>query len=110
MKISLGTFLRFGIESELGADLASSVRTALGHYSDKVHSGQATEGPPRFLAGPEDPDNGYRLDLALDPEVEAALEREAARQGIDVSTLVNHSLHAYLADLDLLVAPAASAS
>lgn len=110
MKIALGTFLRFGIESELGADLASSVRVALCHYSDKVRSGKEVEPPPRFLSGRVEPDNGYRLDLALDPEVEVALEREAARQGIDVPTLVNHSLHVYLADLDLLAAPAARAS
>jgi hypothetical protein len=110
VKISLGTFLRFGIESELGADLASSVRTALGHYSDKVRSGEALQAPPRFLSEPPAPADSYRLDLSLDPELEATLEREAARHGVDVATLVNHSLHAYLADLDLLAAPAARTS
>lgn len=107
MKVSLGTFLRFGIESELGADLATSVRAALGHYSDKLHSGETLE-PPRFLPDPGGSADAYRLDLLLDPDVEAALEREAARQGVDVATLVNHSLHAYLADLDLLSGAAAA--
>lgn len=102
MRISLGTFLRFGYESELGDDLASSVRTALGHYSDKLRSGEALAPPPRFLSEAAAPTDGYRLDLSLDPDIEAALEREAARQGVDVATLVNHSLHIYLADLDLL--------
>jgi hypothetical protein len=103
MRIALGTFLRFGYESELGVDLASSVRTALGHYSDKLRSGEALAPPPRFLSEAAAPTDGYRLDLSLDPDIEAALEREAARHGIDVATLVNHSLHAYLADLDPLV-------
>ena len=101
MKISLGTFLRFGIESELGADLASSVRAAIGHYSDKVRSGEAPQAP-RFLAGPVVPTDAYGLELTIDADLEAALEREAARQGVDVATLVNHSLHIYLADLDFL--------
>jgi hypothetical protein len=106
----LGTFLRYGFESELGDDLASSVRTALGHYSDRVRSGETLEAPPEFLPAAVAPADAYRLDLSLDPDVEAAFEQEAARQGVDVATLVSHSLHTYLADLDMFAAPAARTS
>ena len=104
MKVSLSTLARSGIESELGPDVAAVAQAALAHYTQGLESGRPPVAPPRFLArsarGDED-----ALELNLDPEVEATLEREAAKHGTDLDALVTHSVLVYLAELDLLDTP-----
>lgn len=103
MKITLGTFARNGIESELGTDLAMTVQTALCHYSGKLRSGRPPIAPPAFL--PPAGRNGEALELDVDPAVEANLQREASRLGTDLDALAAHSVLVYLAELDFLRAP-----
>jgi hypothetical protein len=105
MKVTLGTFTRSGMESELGSDLAATVRAALSHYTAKLQAGRAPLGPPAFLASAKGAE-GDALDLSVDPEVEAVLAREATRQGVGVDALAAHSVLVYLAELDFINAPA----
>jgi hypothetical protein len=102
MKVTLRTFTRTGVEAELGPDLAAAVRAALRDYTRKLRSGPAPVAPPRFRASAGQGGQAELLELAVDPSVEAALEREAARQGIDLDALATHSVLVYLAELDLL--------
>jgi hypothetical protein len=102
MKIPLGTFARTGIEAELGSNLAATVQAALCHYSGKVRGGRPPIAPPPFLPGSN---GGETLDLTVDPEVEEALQGEAARLGTNVEALAAHSVMVYLAELDFLRAP-----
>jgi hypothetical protein len=102
MKITLGTFARIGIESELGPDVAATARAALFHYTSKLESGRPPVAPPRFFAPSELQGGEEALELNLDPEVEAMLEREAARQGTDLDALTAHSVLLYLAEFDFL--------
>lgn len=100
MKVVLGTFTRSGIEALLGGDIAACVRAALGRYAERV------ELEPTRRAIPGRPDLrptsvGAEIELALDPEVEAALEREARESGgASLDQVVTHAVLAYLADLD----------
>lgn len=103
MKIVLGPLARSGIEAFLGGDIAVGVRAALGHYAA---SGACDELAPGGRALPcllEHPSFrvGAELELTLDPEVEAALERGARESGgVSTSQVVAHAVLAYLADLD----------
>jgi predicted HicB family RNase H-like nuclease len=101
MKITLCTFTRTGAEAELGPDLAATVRAALCDYSRKLRSGREPIAPPQFRAS-VGLGKSAELELAVDPDVEAALEREATRQGIALDALATHSVLVYLAELDLL--------
>lgn len=105
MRVALGTFARSGIETQLGVDLATGVQAALCHYAGKLKSGRAPIEPPRFCRDQGSRDPEVSFDLAVDPEVEILLEREAARQGTDVSQLALHGVMIYLAELDFLAAP-----
>lgn len=105
MRVRICTFARNGAESELGPDLAETVRTALSHYSDKLRSGRPPLPPPRFVVGAKRKDGVEALELSIAPEVERALKREAALQGVDLDTLADHSVLVYLAELDFLGAP-----
>jgi hypothetical protein len=105
MRIALGTFTRRGIESQLGSDVGGTVQAALSHYAGKVKSGRPPTGPPRFLPEQASEDARNAFELAVDPEMEALLEREAAKLGTDVSRLAAHSVLVYLAELDFLTSP-----
>jgi hypothetical protein len=103
MRVALGTFARSGIETQLGGDVAAAVQAAVSHYAGKLKSGRPPLGPPSFLregAPPLEPE--VAVDLAVDPETEALLEKEALRQGTSVSRLAAHSVLVYLAELDFL--------
>jgi hypothetical protein len=102
MKVTLGTFARTGIEAELGSDVASAVQAALCHYSGKLQAGRPPIAPPQFLSTVS---SGEAFELPVEPEVEEAFEREAARLGTDVGALAAHSVLVYLAELDFLRAP-----
>jgi hypothetical protein len=104
MRIALGTFACTGISSQLGVDPATGALAALLHYAGKLKSGrepiEVTVPPFGRNQAPQDPE--VALDLTVDPETEAVLQREAARQGTTISQLAVHSVLAYLAELDLL--------
>jgi hypothetical protein len=89
----------------MGVDVETGVHAALCHYAGKLESGRAPVGPPQFLQdqGPGSAETSF--ELAVDPEVEAVLEREAARQGMSTSRLALHSVLVYLAELDFLSVP-----
>ncbi len=105
MKVTLGRFARSGIESELGPDIAAAAQAALFHYKSKLESGRPPVAPPRFLAYPAAQGDEDVLELNVDPEIEAVLEREAARHGTDLDALAAHSVLVYLAELDFLRSP-----
>lgn len=105
MRVALGTFARSGIEAQLGVDVATGVHAALCHYAGKLKSGRAPVAPPQFLLEQVSSDTEVAFDLPVEPEIEAVLEREAARQGTDTSQLARHTVMVYLAELDFLAAP-----
>jgi len=105
MRIALGTFARSGIETQLGGDLDAAVQAALCHYAGKLRSGRPPIAPPNFARPASPADSAVSLDLAVDSETEALLEREAARQKTSVSQLAAHTVLVYLAELDFLSAP-----
>lgn len=102
MRVVLSTFACDGIEAFLGRDIAAGVRTALRHYTrDEGLSGRGAATLPDFLNRPSANRSGAELELALDPEIEAALEREAREcGGVPVEQIATHAVLAYLADLD----------
>lgn len=111
MRIALGKFACSGIEAHLGDDIPAAVRTALLHYTRKLKAGRRPVAPPRFLDAQEAPEAEVSFDLAVDPETEAVLEREALRQRTTMTRLASHTVLVYLAELEFLgVSPRAGLS
>lgn len=102
MRVSLGKFACSGIEAHLGEDIPAGVRTALSHYVRKLNAGRGPLAPPTFLGDLTPPEPQATFDLSVDADVEAALDREAERQGTTLSQLVAHTVMVYLAELDFL--------
>lgn len=103
VRVALGTFARFGLKVHVGADVESGVRAALVHLAHKLDAGRRPLDAPRFLpAAPTSLEAKCPLDLAIDPDTEARLEREALRQGITTDQLAAHAVMVYLAELEFL--------
>jgi hypothetical protein len=100
MRIALGTFACTGIRARLGSDLSTGVNSALSHYIQRLESGRTPIGIPSLCLAqaPQDPE--IAIELKLDEETRAPLEREAKRQGATVDQLAAHAVLVYLADLD----------
>jgi hypothetical protein len=108
MRVSLGKFACTGIETHLGDDIPAGVRTALFHYARKLKAGRGPLAAPSFLGDLTPSEPQATFELALDPETEAMLDREAERQGTTLSQLAAHTVMVYLAELDFLgIAPRA---
>ena len=105
MKITLGTFARTGIETQLGPDVPAAVQAALAHYAGKLRSGRLPLKVPHTSPEPPSRDQRLALELAVDSETEALLKEEAARQGTSISQLAVHTVLVYLAELDFLAVP-----
>jgi hypothetical protein len=105
MKVALGELARSGIESELNSSMADAVNAALEHYRGKLESGRPPLAPPRFARQRPLGEAETVVDLSVDPETEAILEREARAQGIDLDRLAAHTVLVYLAELDFLTSP-----
>ncbi len=108
MKIALGAFARSGIESELGSSLPEAVHAALCHYCSKLGSGRPPLAPPGFLADDVSPAE-ETLDLAVEPEIEVTLAREAQARGLPLDRLAGHTVLVYLAELDFIGATSRAA-
>ena len=110
MKVALGKFACSGIEAHLGDDIPAGTRKALFHYARKLKAGRRPPAPPRFLVDQAPREPAVAFDLAVDPETEAMLEREALRQRTTLSQLAAHTVLVYLAELEFLgVSPRAGA-
>jgi hypothetical protein len=100
VKIALGTTACAGIEAHLGSDFPGAVRAALADYTSRLESASPPIGIPRFLRGADRSTAALAFDLEVDAQTEAALEREAARQGVSASEVATHSVLVFLAELD----------
>lgn len=102
MRVALSKFACDGIEAQLGAGAPTGVRMALFHYAGKLATGRRTTPFPSFLTdrGPAEPATTF--DLIVDPETEALLKEEAAKQGVEMERLVSHAVLVYLAELEFL--------
>lgn len=113
MRVTLGKFARSGIESQLGTDLAETVKAAVCHYTSKLESsGRPPVAPPSFFdispnSGPRR--KGEEIELSLDSRSEAVLRREAFRRRMDVDALAAHSVMVYLAEIDFISSPSRTA-
>jgi hypothetical protein len=101
VRVTLGSFACSGIETHLGSDLSAGVRTALFHYVGKLKTGRRPVAFPHFLAEAP-PEPKVALELTIDAETEAMLEREALRERTTMSQLVAHAVLVYLAELEFL--------
>jgi hypothetical protein len=100
MKVALGTFACFCIEARFGPDPAPTVEAALRHYTRRLRSAKPPLPPPAFSRAAAPDGSGAEFELALEPEVQAALEEEARAQAVQVEQLIAHAVFVYLADLD----------
>jgi len=98
MKVALGEFACFCVASRFGADLGLGIESAARYYSRKLSSqpeiGRRSRLPKRL-------DSPFvELDVPIDDEVVARLEREARGRSVDVQQLLNHAVFVYFAELD----------
>ncbi len=109
MKLVLGTFACSGIKALLGVDTAAGVQAALRHYMENKGSAERrAEAFPRSLGESSVAlsgvglGSGADLELTIDPEIQAALEREARESdGVSVEQIAAHAVLLYLAELDV---------
>ncbi len=102
MRLVLGTFTCSGIEALSGCDIATGVHAALRHYTQgRESSDREAPEPPAFPSGPSTGRSGAGVELVIDPEIQAALEREARESdGMSVEQIAHHAVLVYLADMD----------
>jgi hypothetical protein len=107
VKIVLGKFPCFCIETLFGSDLDGGVQAALRFYARSLESAIPPIAVPDFyLYLDRTPGSSeVELDLAVDAEVEAALVREARKQDVGMRQLLTHAVFVYLADLDASPVP-----
>jgi len=114
VKVALGTFACSGIRAFIGGDIAAGVQVALGRYAGRtVCAERAGRGEFESMrnAIPSPPEDrtactGVAVELTLDPELEAALDREARELGgASMDQVVTHVVLAYLAGLDRAAEP-----
>lgn len=101
MRVELGKFARWSIESRLGSNIRVGVLTALTHYTRRLKSGRRPLAPPRFCRdSPAEVDTA--LELQVGPETRALLERQACEHGVTLNQVLIHAVFTYLVDLDLV--------
>jgi GNAT superfamily N-acetyltransferase len=98
--LQLDDFGKKALEAQLrgGSSRDAVVRAAARYYLADRESGRVAWRAPLFVRS-VDPD-GAGTDVELDEGTMEALEREARRQGIPASRLVEHALLYFLADVD----------
>jgi hypothetical protein len=98
MRVELGKFACFCLESRFGSDLTSGVQSAARYYSRQLQSSSGRS-PNRVrhlrAEGPI-----VEVEVALDEEVLGPLEVEARSRSVDVQQILNHAVLVYMADLD----------
>jgi hypothetical protein len=109
VKVPLGTFACNGIEANLDADITAGVRAAISDFTQRLESGRAPIDLPRTPLEPGSAEPAMAVDLDLDESTWLLLQREARRQSSTVSQLAAHSVLVYLAELDRLTPPNATA-
>ncbi len=100
MKVALGTFACLSIEARFGPDPVPTVEAALRHYTRRLKSAKPPLPLPAFARRAAADGSGAEFELAVVPEVQAALEEEAKAQAVQVEQLIAHAVLVYLADLD----------
>lgn len=119
MRVAVGALARNGLEERVGPDLPGAINAALVYYVGKLQSGRGPAKFPKFLARrgnnggtdfgtssegePINPE--AEVEVHVDERIEAALVREAARQGVSAPDLAGHAVLIYLAELDLIGDP-----
>lgn len=119
MRIALGTLAKSGLETRVGPDLPAAINTALVYYVGKLGSGRGPAKFPKFLllTDEEGSEAGAsskgapaaadrpEIEVEVDERIEAALFRDAERQGVSPTDLAGHAVMVYLAELDLVGDP-----
>jgi hypothetical protein len=93
-----------------GSDLPAAVRAAVTSYLGRLESGDEPMPFPRFRRGREIGKLAAGIEVSLDVDTRAALEREAQRQEISLEALLVHAVLIHLAERDRDQAPAGKAS
>jgi hypothetical protein len=101
MKVMLGTFACFCIETRFGPDVGSGVQAAVRHYTRRLRSARKPVEIPRFLRDEIQQGGRIELEVPLEPEVQEMLEQEAREHEVVVDQLLSHAVFVYLADLDI---------
>jgi hypothetical protein len=100
VKIVLGKFACFCLKTRFGSDVTTGAQTALRHYTRRLKSQREPAVIPAFCRGRVPDGAEAEFDLAVEPEEEAILEKEARRQAVPMEQLLSHAVFVYIADLD----------
>ena len=98
MKVELGKFACFCLESRFGSDLEAGIQNAARYYSRQLHAGSSRSPDPPPGVRAEGP--AVVVEVALGEEVLGPLEREARFRGVDPQQILNQAVFVYAADLD----------
>lgn len=84
----------------MGGDGTEAIRTVLSDYLGRLQSGGETTPFPRFRREGGDAKPTAEIDVSLDADTAAALEREATRQAVSPEQLLMHAVLVGLAERD----------
>jgi len=105
MRVPLGAMACAGVRAHLGGDMAAAAEKSVFHYASRLAAGRRPAQIPGFLTDEPLPDPVLVVEVALAPDLEELMEREAERQGVSLERLAAHAVLVYLAELDFLNAP-----
>lgn len=104
LRVELGTFARWSIETRLGSNVRVGVLAALHHYTRRLRSGKGPVSPlPGHAETREGPATSFELQVGSG--MRAELERQARRHHVSLNRLLTHAIYVYLADLDAADTP-----
>jgi hypothetical protein len=101
--LQMDTFGKRAIEQYAESQASSPsavVRTAALYYLADRETERHSWRVPRFLRESEPAEAGEELQIDIDDPTWAAIEREAARQGVSPALLTRHAVLYFLAELD----------
>jgi len=100
LKIALGTFTCFCVEDRFGPNIAAGLRAALRNYARSLESSSPPIVFPQFARDRKTDTSAVEFDLDVEPEVEAALKREAQMQAVRMDQLLTHAVFVFLAEAE----------
>lgn len=114
MRVTLGTLAKSTLEERVGPDASAAINLALTYYVEIRDRGRAPVKFPKFLRereqggaaerpsgrAPAFVDDRREIEVEVDARIEAALCRDAERQGVSSGDLAGHAVLVYIAELD----------
>ena len=100
MKVTLGPFACSCLRDQVDPSLSRAAEVAMSRYADRIDANDELPAPPAFFARAAAPVGGAELELAVEPEIEAALIGEALRCDVPLELIVDQAVFACVREFE----------